>query len=58
MPRFNKKAVRHELDKAALELDKHGHKDLADKVDYYNKRLMAAKTDRDVQVLHRAINRI
>ena len=58
MPRFNKKAVRHELDKAAVELDKHGHKDLADKVDYYNTRLMAAKTDRDVQILHRAINRV
>ena len=31
---FDKKAVQHELDLAAEELEKHGQKDLADKVDY------------------------
>jgi len=55
---FNKKAVEKELDKAAEELDKFGYKDLADKVDYYNERLMAVKSTKEIPRIRRGLERI
>ena len=55
---FNKKAVERELDLAAEELDKFGYKDLADKVDYYNERLMEVKSSKEIPVIRRALQRV
>ena len=55
--KFNKQAVQHELDMAAHELDKAGHKDLAEKVDLYGDRLMKA-TAGEVPLLRRALSRV
>jgi len=55
---FNKKAVERELDLAAEELDKFGYKDLADKVDYYNERLMEVKSSKEIPVIRRALKRV
>jgi hypothetical protein len=54
---INRNALRHELDLAAEELDKSGHKDLADRVDQYSEMLMEAK-DADVEKIHRGLSRI
>lgn len=56
--KFNKKAVQRELDKSASEMDQHGYVDLADKVDHFNKRLMEAKTKKEVQEIYRHLARI
>ena len=55
--KFNKTAVQRELDLAAEELEKAGHKDLAARVDYYGSRLINA-TVVEVPLLQRAIARI
>lgn len=55
---FNKKAVERELDLAAEELDKFGYKDLADKVDYYNERLMEVKSNKEIPAIRRGLKRI
>ena len=55
---FNRKAIEKELDQAAEELDKFGYKDLADKVDYYNERLMAVKSSKDIPIIRRELQRI
>lgn len=54
---FNPKAVQHELDLAASELEKAGHADLAEKVDYYADRLVKASTG-EVPLIRRALSRI
>ena len=55
---FNKKAVEKELDLAAEELEKFGYVDLADKVDYYNERLMTVKSSKEIPVIRRSLQRI
>jgi hypothetical protein len=55
--RFDKRAVQRELDLAAEELERAGHFDLAEKVDYYSNRLMQASAD-EVPLLRRALSRI
>lgn len=55
---FNKKAVERELDLAAEELDGFGYKDLADKVDYYNERLMEVDSSKDLPIIRRSLQRI
>ena len=55
---FNKKAVERELDLAAEELDKFGYKDLADKVDYYNERLMEVKSSKEIPAIRRSLQRV
>jgi len=55
---FNKKAVEKELDLAAEELESFGYVDLADKVDYYNERLMAVKSSKELPIIRRALKRI
>lgn len=56
--KFNKKAVRTELDKAASELDSLGYRDLADKVDKANYGLMQAKTNKDVTKIRKYLEAI
>jgi hypothetical protein len=55
--KFNKDAVQKELDLAAHELEKAGHKDLAERVDYYGDRLMKV-TAGEVPLLRRALSRV
>lgn len=55
---FNKKAVEKELDLASEELEGFGYVDLADKVDYYNERLMEVKSNKELPVIRRALQRI
>lgn len=55
--KFSKEAVQTEIDLAADELDKAGHTDLAEKVDYYGNRLMTA-TAGEVPLIRRALSRI
>ena len=55
---FNKKAVEKELDLAAEELEKFGYVDLADKVDYYNERLMEVKSSKEIPIIRRSLQRI
>lgn len=55
---FNKKAVERELDLAAEELDKFGYKDLADRVDYYNERLMEVKNNKEIPAIRRSLQRV
>jgi len=55
---FNRKAVEKELDLAAEELDSFGYKDLADKVDYYNERLMEVKSSKALPIIRRSLQRI
>jgi uncharacterized membrane protein YqiK len=54
---IDKTAVQKELDLAAHELEKAGHKDLADKVDYFGDRLMRA-TAGEVPLVRRALSRV
>lgn len=56
--RFNKRAVRKELDLAAEELERHGFSDLANKVDGYNEKLMKLSETDDLQTVRRALARI
>lgn len=56
--KFNKEAVRRELDLAAEDLEKQGFNDLADKVDFYNDRLMRATSSREVDIIRRALARV
>jgi hypothetical protein len=55
--KFTKEAVQTEVDMAADELEKAGHTDLAEKVDYYGNRLMVA-TAGEVPLIRRALSRI
>lgn len=54
---LNLKAVQKELDLAAEELEKQGHKDLATKVDFYNDRLQRAAS-KEIPLIRRALQRI
>ena len=55
--KFNKKAVQDQLDLAASELEKSGFADLAEKVDYYNDRLVK-ETASELPLIRRALQRI
>ena len=55
---FNKKAVQKILDRAAKLFDTAGFEDLADKVDYYNMRLLASESKEEVDILVRALKRV
>jgi len=54
---LDRNALQHELDLAAEELDKAGHKDLADRVDQYSELLVQAK-EKDVPQIHRGLSRV
>jgi len=55
--KFDKAAARDQLDLAASELENAGFADLAEKVDYYNYRMMKA-TASEIPLIKRAISRI
>lgn len=55
---MNRKRWQHELDLAAVELERHGMRKLADKVDMYSARLMKARTDREIRLIARMLDRI
>jgi len=55
--KFDKIAVQGELDSAAAELEKAGHKDLAEKIDYYNSRIANAQAE-EIHLIARALRRI
>jgi hypothetical protein len=55
--KFDKEAAQSQLDLAANELEKSGFADLAEKVDYYNNRLMKAGAS-EIPLIKRALHRI
>jgi hypothetical protein len=55
---MNRRLIQKELDTAAEELDRKGYRDLANRVDHYNARLMKAKQDSEIQLIARALGRI
>jgi uncharacterized protein YjcR len=54
---LDKRALQHELDLAAEELDKAGHKDLADRVDQYSEMLVNA-SEKEIPRIHRGLSRV
>jgi hypothetical protein len=55
--KLDKQDMQNELDKAAMALEKAGFKDLAERVDYYCNRLMAAQAT-EVPLIKRALSRV
>lgn len=54
---LNLKAIQKQLDFAASELDRQGHEDLANKVDFYSDRLQRASSN-EVPLIRRALIRV
>lgn len=55
---MNRRLIQNKLDRAAAILDKKGYTDLANKVDHYGDRFMKASSQKEVDLIKRALARV
>jgi len=55
---MNYRMIQRELDLAAEELDRKGHRDLADQVDYFNERLSHTDDPEEIEGIKQALKKI